>query len=397
MNQTAELIPSLVAETIQIFQKQFGSPPEIVTSAPGRVEILGNHTDYNGGTVVGAGIGQRLEIGCSLRDDNAIHLHSTDTCQTSLESYASDELSEWCRYPLGVFDELRMLGKTNSERGFNLCVNSDVPVGAGLSSSAALEMAAALALTQLYAEDEGEFAMADLVRISHRAENRYVGIPCGLLDQTVVGYAKADSMIILDASTSRHSVLPTDGEASLVIFRSHISHDLAHSSYDSRHEECRQALMGLSRVIPGIRHLAHLDPIDIKAYDVVLDEKLARRARHVVEEQRRVGAFLKALNEGDHGAAGQLMTASHESSRTLFENSTPELDFLVQQLNAKENVFGARLSGAGWGGAVVALVGKAFSEKEAEEVIDSYEEFFDIRPRWWRSEMCEGVRVDSRA
>ena len=172
MNQTAELIPSLVAETIQIFQKQFGSPPEIVTSAPGRVEILGNHTDYNGGTVVGAGIGQRLEIGCSLRDDNAIHLHSTDTCQTSLESYASDELSEWCRYPLGVFDELRMLGKTNSERGFNLCVNSDVPVGAGLSSSAALEMAAALALTQLYAEDEGEFAMADLVRISHRAENR---------------------------------------------------------------------------------------------------------------------------------------------------------------------------------------------------------------------------------
>jgi len=155
--------------------------------------------------------------------------------------------------------------------------------------------------------------------------------------------------------------------------------------------------MGLSRVIPGIRHLAHLDPIDITAYDVVLDEKLARRARHVVEEQRRVGAFLRALNEEDLKAAGEFMTASHESSKNLFENSTPELDFLVQQLNAKSSVFGARLSGAGWGGAVVALVAKSFTDQEAQEVVDAYEDFFDIRPRWWRSELCEGMRIESQA
>ena len=142
-------------------------------------------------------------------------------------------------------------------------------------------------------------------------------------------------------------------------------------------------------------HLARLHPADISAYDIVLDETLARRARHVVEEQRRVGQFLKALNEADLRAAGSLLSASHESSKSLFENSTPEMDFLVAALSANEQVYCARLSGAGWGGAVLALVSDSFLDSDANRLADVYQATFDVRPKWWRTTLHEGARRES--
>lgn len=398
-----------------LFISHFGYPPSQVASAPGRVEVLGNHTDYNGGTVVGAGISLRLEVAAEVRTDSSIRLVSNGSgiqsgiVTTSVETYASDDLPEWTRYPLGVLDEFRMQGLWENE-GLDLAVDSMLPVGMGLSSSAAIELSTAGVLSALRQRPDSacgtestepgnpptsrpQLGTEVLVGIAHRAENRYVGVPCGLLDQTVVGHAKKDSLVVLDASTNRHMAVALPAGLSFVVFRTHISHRLIDSPYETRHRECRNALMGLQRMMPGTRHLARLHPADIVAYEVVLDPVLVRRARHVVEEQRRVGRFLRALVEGDVAAAGQLMRESHESSRVLFENSTPELDILVDRLMEKTGVLGARLSGAGWGGAVMALVNESFEDDAAESVCDAYEELFEARPHWWQTDAEEGLRV----
>jgi len=375
----------------QIFHDHFNCAPTVVASAPGRVEVIGNHTDYNGGTVVGACVEKRLFVALRLRKDQQIRLFSqneAELVETSVRSYTTETLPHWTSYALGVFDEFRMLG--SHDFGFDLAINSAIPTGEGLSSSAAFEMATALAFNKILGLN---LPMAALVLLSHRAENRYVGVPCGLLDQTVVGFGKTNSLIVLDASSGRHHVFQIAEAARLFIFRTHIRHELRHSPYEVRHRECRNALIALSKVIPGIRHLAHLHPSDIKAYDIIMDEVLVRRARHVIEEQRRVGAFLGALHAGNLSAAGQFLNASHHSSRSLFENSSPELDFLVSQLCAKESVFGARLSGAGWGGAAVALTSPAFTSVDAEQVVDAYETNFEARPGWWTTTIGPGAMI----
>lgn len=374
------------------FFEAFGQAPTSRASAPGRIEIIGNHLDYNGGTVVGACIARRLHVAFRIRTDSIIRLFSTLTdtiVETSVQSYGHDRLDAWTQYPLGVYDEFRMLGLIES--GFDLMVSSDIPAGEGLSSSAALEMATAVSIDT----EVGSALNQDiLVGICHRAENRFVGVPCGQMDQSVVGLGQANSLLVLDTATGRHHDVAVNAGIKLLVFRSHIRHDLLHSPYEKRHSECRRALIGLQRVIPGIRHLAHLHPMDISAYDIVLDETLARRARHVVEEQRRVGRFLRALSEHDLRAAGQQLSASHESSRTLFENSAPELDFIVRKLNESGEVLGSRLSGAGWGGAVLAFATQAFSDEDAASIASTYQEMFEAQLLWWRSGFEGGARIE---
>jgi galactokinase len=376
----------------QLFQASFAASPGVITSAPGRVEIIGNHTDYNGGTVVGACIERRLHIALSLRSDSAIRLVSSTQralVETTLEAYSSEDVADWARYPLGVFDEFRI--QFGASTGFDLAVTSDIPTGEGLSSSAAIELATALALYELLGLD---LPVSALVGLSHRAENRFVGVPCGLLDQSTVGFGKRNALVVLDAASGRHHNFTMPSGHNLFVFRTHIRHELQHSPYEQRHKECRNALVALNQVIPGTRHLAHLHPLDIAAYDVIMDSVVARRAQHVVDEQRRVGLFLKHLLEGDMRAAGQLLTASHKSSKELFENSTPELDFLVDGLNQFPHVLGARLSGAGWGGAVLALTTSSFTSEDANRMADAYEATFDARSHWWATQIGDGARVE---
>ena len=385
---------SCMKSSAKAFTEHWGSSPSVVASAPARVEIIGNHTEYNGGTVVGAAISRRLEVACSLRTDGVIRIASDSVVETSVETFQEPSLPDWTRYPLGVFDELRMLEIIEANIGFDLSVVSEIPQGEGLASSAAFELATVIALDALAGSQARSSERSSLVRIAHRAENRFVGVPCRLLDQSVAGFARAGSLVVLDASTGRHHLQAVPENISLVLFRTHIHHRLIDSPYEKRHDECRQALMGLQKVIPGIRYLAHLHPVDIVAYDVILSETLARRARHVVEEQRRVGGFLRALTESDTSAAGGLLFDSHESSKTQFENSTPEMDFLVQKLKEQPGVLGARLSGAGWGPAVLAMVDSSFKDESADHVATSYEEVFEASSPWQRTELSDGARIE---
>ena len=180
------------------FASQFGDAPDIVTSAPGRIEVLGNHTDYNGGTVVGGCIEKRLFVGITKRTDKTIRLTSSDPLSldtpgdSSLSSYATDDLPDWTKYPLGILDELLM--STSLDAGFDLAVHSEIPTGEGLSSSAAIELATCLALDAVF---DLSLHLNQMIGLSHRAENRFVGVPCGLLDQTVVGRGKENALVVL--------------------------------------------------------------------------------------------------------------------------------------------------------------------------------------------------------
>ena len=376
----------------ELFLSTYSEAPEVVTSAPGRIEIIGNHTDYNGGTVVGACIEKRLHVGIRLRKDDQIRLISSsegDLVQTQLDVYESAQLPQWSQYPIGVYDEFRIQFGISS--GFDFAVTSEIPIGEGLSSSAAIELATALALNELLGLG---LPMAALVGLSHRAENRFVGVPCGLLDQSTVGFGRANELVVLDASTSRHHNFTMPSGFGFYVFRTHIRHELQHSPYEKRHQECRQALVALNNVIPGIRHLAHLHPVDIQAYDIIMDEVVARRAQHVVEEQRRVGLFLKYLHQKEMQLAGELLAASHKSSKELFENSSPELDFWTDLLNKTPHVLGARLTGGGWGGAVIALCDNSFSSENADSLANVYDEMFDARPGWWSTRIGVGAKVE---
>ena len=378
------------------FCNSFGGKPESRAYAPGRLEVIGNHTDYNGGIVVGAAIEQGTAVAMRQRDDGRIRLIS-DACledsvlETSMNTYTSDGLPSWSRYPLGVIDEARLRQWIPSGAGLELAIHSTLPMGAGLSSSAALELAVAGALVRLFFDPASAPGIETLIETAHRAENRFVGMPCGILDQTVAGLAKQDHLVVVDAASGRtdHAELPKD--VGFAVFRSHISHALMDTPYEQRHRECRQALMGLERFIPGIRHLATVHEADLQAYAPVLDTRARLRATHVVHEQDRVHAFLHALRRLDLPAAGDAMTASHESSRSLFDNSIPELDVLTAAANQKEDVLGARLTGGGWGGAVIALVRNTFSVDQAEHICDAYEELFQVRPHWWRTTAAHGL------
>lgn len=385
--------PSPIDAARTLFASAFEAQPVVWAHAPGRIEVIGNHTDYNGGTVVGAAIDRGIAVVASPRDDGRIRLlsreESTGMVETACDTYQDADLPRWTGYVLGVVDEFRMRGWMPEGAGCDLAVASTLPVGTGLSSSAALELATAGALKEAFAADSTGRAL--LVEAAHRAENRYVGMPCGLLDQTVVAWGRDEHLVVLDAAAARHAVIQLPGGLGFVLFRSHISHALIDSPYETRHRECREALMGLERMIPGIRHLARCHPADLDAYGVTLPDVLARRASHVIHEQRRVGRFLRALATDNSGAAGQCLLQSHESSKSLFENSTPELDMLVGLLKTQTGVLGARLSGGGWGGSVMALVDDSFSGDAAETVCDAYQELFEARPHWWRTRACEGL------
>jgi galactokinase len=270
------------------------------------------------------------------------------------------------------------------EAGFDLRVGSTLPVGAGLSSSAALELASGAAVSAAYG---GEHTRGELARLAQRAENEFVGVPCGLLDQAVVALGGADRLVRLDARTEEAASVPFPPETGLWIFRTHQAHALSEGGYRERHDEAWAARDRLREVLGGgegppgraeapVEHLVDVTPSELEAVKGELSETLYRRARHVTTEHRRVQRVVKHLEAGEREAAGELLFASHESSRVDYENSTEALDFVVERLAEQEGVLGARLTGAGFGGAAMAWTRAGYGEGEANEVAGAYAERF---------------------
>lgn len=350
--------------------------PRVLGSAPGRVEFIGNHTDYNGGWVLGATIDRRVDVGLSRRDDAWIGLESEDDVPSvrvpldEIEAQSGERA--WANYVLGVLVVLREEG-LGIDTGLDVQVQSTLPVGAGLSSSAALELAAASALNTAF---DGDFDRKTLARLARRAENEFVGVPCGFLDQAVVAFGNEDRLVRLDARTEEISTVPFPARTGLWIFRTHRAHALAEAHYQERHDEAWAARERLDGLLGGVNHLVDVSPEELAMIQEGLPEVLFRRARHVSTEHRRVQRAVRLLEEGEHEAVGELLFASHESSRVDYENSTEELDFVVGRLAESEPVLGARLTGAGFGGAAMAWTRDAFTEEDAQAVAADYADRF---------------------
>ena len=371
------------------FKQIYGHAPDVVARAPGRVEFIGNHTDYNGGAVLGAGIDRHVWVAMARGQPGRFRFCSDK--QPSVLSLAAGTSTRqaggnaWLNYPLGVWLGLGQFGLAQPP-DFDLLVNSDLPAGAGLSSSAALELAAGLAF--LHLAGAPAIAAQKLAELGRHAENNFVGVPCGVLDQGTIAFARPDHLVHIDCSGPVFSTIPMPAGLRLWVFNSLTKHALIDGLYAKRHEECQQAAAAL-----GVELLATLTPAGFEARRSRLTPVLARRAQHIVEEHARVHQVVAALAAGDMKAVGALLTASHRSSQHLFENSTPELDFLVDRLTACPGILGARLTGGGFGGAVLALAQGGFDAAAAQSVAAAYADKFGRAPEVLPLQVAGGAQL----
>jgi galactokinase len=264
-------------------------------------------------------------------------------------------------------------------------VMSDLPPGAGLSSSAAIELASELAFLAATRQDPPR---ETVVKVGRHAENNFVGVPCGILDQGVSGFGRKDHLVFIDCRGPRFDTVPLPPGAHFWIFNTHTKHALVDGLYAERHRECMEAARTL-----GVKLLADASPAMVLAAEAKLSPIAFKRARHIVEEIARVDACVVALRHGDLRAVGGLLTASHRSSQRFFENSTPELDCLVDALVATPNVYGARLTGGGFGGAVMALTSAEFGETEARTVAATYAQRFGAAPDILHTQTGDGAAL----
>ena len=374
------------------FQSVFSRAPAVLTRAPGRIEFIGNHTDYNGGAVLGAAIDRYIWAAAAPNPAGRFRLFTANGARV-LELSAEPGLhltgaDSWANYPMGVWRSLRDFNLPQP-MGFDLLIDSSLPPGAGLSSSAALELAVALALLNL--EKETALDRARLATLGRHAENKYVGVPCGILDQGTSAFGQAGHLVHIDCRGPAFSLVRFPPAAHLWIFNTREKHALIDGLYAERHRECLEAAK-----ILGVALLADLSPSQFASREKELPPVLARRAKHIIEENARVHDTVAALERGDLAAVGRLLTASHRSSQELFENSTRALDALVDLLEPHPAVFGARLTGGGFGGAVVALTQDAFTESDAQDIARRYAATGHEPPQVLHLQSADGARVLAR-
>lgn len=333
----------------------------VTSYAPGRVELLGNHTDYNGGVVLSAAIDLGISATGRRRDDGKILLSSEGidgVVEVDLATLAPGH--GWADYPCGVASVLREAGFEIG--GFEAHFSSTLPLGAGLSSSAAIEVCTGVLLMKLFGF---HLSRLDLAKLCRKAENEFVGVSCGLLDQVSSIFGQKDHAIFLDCRAETVETIPVPPGVCLLIVHSAVKHALTGGEYNERRDQCFEA----ARII-GVPALRDTSTAQVTA--TPMPELVRRRALHVVGEMERVVAAVDHLRHGDAAAFGRLMTASHRSSIENFENSTPELDALVEIACAEPGVYGARLTGGGFGGAIVALVEEASIARIAASIEEKY-------------------------
>ena len=364
------------------FSEVFGSKADAVAYAPGRIEVLGNHTDYNEGYVFSAAIDLGTFFAASLADDDSVTLVALDvgetfTCRLS-EVAPIKEGMTWANYPLGTFNWLMEGSPAKANKGFKAVFGGNVPLGVGLSSSAALEMATALALQKLYGTS---FDKTTLAKIGQKAEHTFAGCPCGLLDQASSMYGAEGALVKSDFRTNEFETVAMGPSVAFMMVKSNAKHALVDGAYASRRQACEDAAKYFAGVLrKNVTHLRDVTMAEWVLYRGGLPETTAKRAVHPIGEDERVLQGAQLLEKGDLKGFGALMYDSHESSRNWFENSCEELDAIVDAAKAIPEVYGARLSGGGFGGSCCLLVEPAYADKIAEQISREYKARFNDEP-----------------
>jgi galactokinase len=343
----------------EIFRNIFGDEP-LVARAPGRINILGEHTDYNEGFVLPAAIDKHVYVAVSGRSDSRVHLYSADFSE-QLEYTLQDiqPVKSWATYILGV--ARGMMSRGYRLEGFNIVVAGEIPQGAGLSSSAALECAVVVALDRLFALNMGRMEM---VMIAREAEEMFAGVRCGVMDQFASMFGKKDHVIKLDCRSLVYEYLPLQMcEHTIVLFNTNVKHSLASSAYNQRRQQCEQGVTWVQEEVSDIRSLRDVTLTMLEAYVAPRDTTIYRRCRYVIEEIERLSYACRDLLEGNIGALGKKMFATHEGLSEGYEVSCKELDFLVGAAKRYPVISGARMMGGGFGGCTINLVTGDFMDE----------------------------------
>jgi galactokinase len=373
-----------------VYLQKFGKEPHLISRAPGRVNLLGEHIDYNDGLVLPVAIDRTVHIAASARHDQIVHLVAEDLGQDVTFSLENLELKidihgirlpNWAHYPAGVAWSLQEAGMETS--GFDAVFSSNVPIGAGLSSSAAVEVGFAVLWQKL-----GGWKMdrMTLAKRCQRAENAYVGVSCGLMDQFASAHGVAGHAMCFDTRSLDWEAVPLPLGMAIVIADSGVRRSLTNSAYNERRSSCEKAVEILKQYLPDIQSLRDVPTTVFAAYSDRLPPNVRKRAEHVVREIARVESAVTALARQDTRTFGALMNAGHTSLRDLYEVSTPELDSLVEIAQSLPGCAGARLTGAGFGGCTVNLV----EENLASTFIDSLKKgYFTATLRTAQVYLCQ--------
>jgi len=382
----------------QRFVQLFGESPRIY-QAPGRVNLIGEHTDYNDGFVMPAAIGLYTRASVAPRHDRKLVIHSenySEQVEFDLDHLPAARCGHWSDYVVGVVNMLVRSGEKLG--GTNLLVDGNVPQGAGLSSSASIEVAVGYALLDLADQatdrpklDQTKLDRTKLALLCQQAENEFVGARCGIMDQFVASHGERGKALLLDCRSLQYRRLPLPDDIALAICNTMVKHSIAKGEYNQRRAECEAGVRLLSKYLPNAQALRDVTPEDLESYGHELPDIVRRRCRHVISENARVLRAAAALELGDLQAFGKLMLESHRSLRDDFEVSCPELDLMVELAKQVEGVYGTRMTGGGFGGCTIALVQSDCVEAFKRTVQEGYERSTGRKPEIYVCSTTDGV------
>ncbi len=358
-------------------------------SAPGRVNLIGEHTDYTGGLVLPMAIEFETVARIEARRDRTVSFSSTSfdgVAEYPLDLFPERGRRHWSDYPAGVVKMLRDAGVDVS--GFTMQLSGDVPLGAGLSSSASIEVATAVAVL---AEAGATMPAARIATLCQRAENEFVGGACGIMDQFVITSGRKGHALLLDCRSLDYELLPLPESIRVVICNSMVKHEVAHGEYGDRRGEVEEGQAAIRRVRPGVEMLRDATLADLEAAREAMSEEAYLRCRHVITENARVLEARQALEQGDMGRFGQLMYAAHASFRDDFQASCAEIDGLVEMASGLPGCFGARITGGGFGGCTVNVVAQEQAESFQEALTAGYQARFGILAECYISGAADGA------
>jgi galactokinase len=373
----------------ETFHQLFGSVEGLRTfRAPGRVNLIGEHTDYNLGFVLPVALDLATTVAIAPSHDGTVRIYSDH--RKEMRQFKVEEIEgiaparDWSDYPIGVARELIRAGFPI--QASNMLITSTVPEGSGLSSSAALEVSSALAFLH-----GRTFSPLELALLCQRAERNFVGMPCGIMDQYISVFGRRNCAVEIDCRSLGHRMVRLPAGITFVAVNTMVKHALASSAYGERVAECAAGVEGIRRQFPKVESLRDVSPEQLAAVAPELPEIVRRRARHVVTEDARVGCFVEASAAGDPRMMGQLMLESHASLRDDYQVSCEELDFLVDAAMRIDGVYGSRMTGGGFGGCTVTLLRADAAGAFEEQIIAAYEAGFDVTPLVYACRPSDGA------